>query len=416
MIKMLSMKEATSSMSIFTPQIMSGTGGRLAAASLLLLALLATGCSEPQARASEAAAPPQVGVITVKPQETLRITELPGRTTSALTSEVRPQVNGVIQKRLFTEGSEVKEGQQLYQIDPATYKATYESALATLARGQAALATANAKAVRYKTLIAAQVVSHQDYDDIVAIAKQAQADIVSAQASVEQARINLEYTKVRSPISGRISHSAVTPGALVTANQTTALATVTQLDPVYVDVNQSVATLLRLKREMAAGEIERVDDGSAKVTLRLDDGSTYPFAGKLEFSEVTVDQGTGTVLLRAVFPNPQHLLLPGMYVHALMQEGINRNGIAVPQKAVTRNTHGEPTVLVVEPDNTVTLRSIQTGQALGDQWIVNEGLRAGDRVVVDGLQSVRPGAVVVPVEAGAERAVGAVSSAENKHS
>lgn len=403
-------------MPTFPSHIFPRTAGSVAAIALLLFVLLVTGCSEPQARASEPAALPQVGVITVKPQETLRVTELPGRTTSALTSEVRPQVNGVIQKRLFTEGSEVKEGQQLYQIDPATYKAAYDSALATLARGQAALATANAKATRYKTLIAAQVVSQQDYDDIVATAKQAQADIVSAQASVEQARINLEYTKVRSPISGRISHSTVTPGALVTANQTAALATVTQLDPVYVDLNQSATTLLRLKQEMAAGEIERVEDGSAKVTLKLEDGSTYPFPGKLAFSEVTVDQGTGTVLLRAIFPNPQQLLLPGMYVHALIQEGINRNGIAVPQKAVSRNTHGEPTVLVLEKDNRVALRSIQTGPALGNQWIVNEGLQAGDRVVVDGLQSVRPGAVVAPVEAGAAGAAGVASSAENEHS
>lgn len=403
-------------MSVFTPQILLRTGGQLAAASLMLMALLTTGCNEPQARATTPTALPKVGVITIKPQVTIRTTEQPGRTTAVLTSEVRPQVNGVIQKRLFTEGSEVKEGQQLYQIDPSTYKAALDNAEATLAKSQAVLATTQAKAARYKSLIAEKVISQQDYDDIIATAKQAQADIGSAQANVEQARINLEYTKVRSPISGRIGHSTVTPGALVTANQTSPLATVTQLDTMFVDLNQSAAMLLRLKQEMAAGEIERVDDESAKVTLKLEDGSAYPFPGKLQFSEVTVDQGTGTVLLRAVFPNPQHLLLPGMYVHALIQEGINRNGITVPQQAVTRNPHGEPTVLVVEKDNKIALRVIQTGPALGDQWIVNEGIQPGDRVLVDGLQSVRPGATVQPVEARIEGAAGAAAAVEAKKS
>jgi len=301
----------------------------------------------------------------------------------------------------------VKEGQALYQIDPATYQATYASAVAKQERSQAALATAQAKAARYKSLMAVQAVSRQDYDDIVATAKEAQADIGTAKAEVDQARINLQYTKVLAPISGRIGRSTVTPGALVTANQTASLATVTQLDPIYVDVNQSAATMLRLKHEMDSGEIERADNDSVKVTLKLEDGSAYPVSGKLQFAEVTVDQGTGTVLLRAAFPNPRHVLLPGMYVHAVIQEGVDRNGIMVPQKAVARNSHGEPTVLVVGPDNKVALRTIRTGQALGDQWLVNDGLAAGDRVLVDGLQNVRPGTVVRPVEAGTTGAAGA---------
>jgi membrane fusion protein, multidrug efflux system len=368
-----------------------------------LLAALLAGCNQSQASPAQSeqtqkASTPRVGVLTLHAKEVQRATELPGRTSAVLTSEVRPQVSGVILKRLFTEGSEVKEGQQLYQIDPATYKAAYDTAVATLDKGKAALATAQAKAVRYKTLIAGEVISRQDYDDVVATAREAQADIESAEASVEQARINLAYTKVLAPISGRIGHSSVTPGALVTQNQTTALATVTQLDPLYVDLNQSSATLLRLRKEMQGGEIERVADGAAKVTLKLEDGSVYPVSGTLEFTEVNVDQGTGTVLLRALFPNRQHLLMPGMYVHAIIQEGVNHNGLTVPQKAVTRNIREEATVLVLEEDNTVALRVIQTGPAMGNQWVVTSGLQDGDKVLVDGLQNARPGAVVDPVE------------------
>jgi membrane fusion protein, multidrug efflux system len=355
-------------------------------------------------------APPQVGIVTVTLQPVARTMKLPGRTSAVMTSDVRPQVSGVILKRLFTEGSEVKEGQQLYQIDPATYRATFDSASATLERDQAALATANAKAARFKPLAAAQAVSTQDYDDAVASAKEAQADIATARANIEQAKINLDYTKVLSPIAGHIGRSAVTPGALVTANQTLALATVTQLDPIYVDVNQSAATLLRLKQELAAGDLENGGDGAAKVTLRLEDGTTYPLAGTLQFTEVTVDQGTGTVLLRAVFPNPQHLLLPGMYVHAELQEGVNRNGILVPQQAVTRNTHGDPTLLVVGDGNKAELRIIQTDQAVSDQWVVTAGLKAGERVIVDGLQNVRPGTEVRPAGPGEAAATDAKKS------
>ncbi len=343
--------------------------------------------------------PKQVGIITVHPQLVTRTTELPGRTSAVMTSDVRPQVNGVILQRLFTEGSEVKEGQQLYQIDPATYQATYDSALATLAHDQAAVETANAKAARYKPLAAAQAVSKQDYDDAAALAKEAEADIATAKATIEQARINLNYTKVLAPISGNIGRSTFTPGALVTANQTSALATVTQLDPIYVDLNQSATVLLRLKRELESGDIQTEDTGAAKVTLKLEDDSIYPLSGTLQFAEVTVDEGTGTVLLRAVFPNPKHLLLPGMYVHAELQEGVDRNAMLLPQQSVSRNTHGDATVLVVDADNKAQLRIIQTQRAVGDQWVVTGGLTAGERVIVDGLQGVRPGMPVQPVPA-----------------
>ena len=343
-------------------------------------------------------------MVTVHPEPVESTTDLPGRTSAVLTSDVRPQVSGVILKRLFTEGSEVTEGQQLYQIDPATYQASYDSAVATLAHNEAALADANAKAARYKPLAAAQAVSKQDYDDAAASAREAQADIASARASIEQARINLNYTKVLSPISGRIGRSSVTPGALVTANQTTALATVTELDPIYVDVNESSTTLLRFRQELAAQEIESGGDGAAKVTLKLEDGSSYPLPGKLQFAEVTVNAGTGTVLLRALFPNPQRLLLPGMYVHAELQEGVNRDGILVPQQAVSRNPHGDAVVLVVGDGNKAEPRILATGPAVGDQWVVTGGLKAGERVIVDGLQKVRPGTTVQPVPAGSTAA------------
>ena len=298
---------------------------------MAVLPLVMVGCSRKPATPPAA---PAVGVVTVHPTPVNRTTDLPGRTSAVLTASVRPQVNGVILKRLFTEGSDVTEGQQLYQIDPAPYQATYDSAVATLAHAEAALADANAKTARYKPLVAAQAVSKQDYDDAVASARESQADIASARAAVEQAQINLNYTKVRSPIAGRIGHSTVTPGALVTANQSQALATVIQLDPIYVDVNQPVTILLRLRWELAAGQVERADNGAAKVTLKLEDGTTYPMPGKLDFAEVNVNQGTGTVLVRATFPNPQRLLLPGMYVHAEIEEGVDRKGMLVPQQAL----------------------------------------------------------------------------------
>ncbi|HVE21373.1 MAG TPA: efflux RND transporter periplasmic adaptor subunit [Acidocella sp.] len=373
----------------------SGRNGAIAAASLAALVLV-SGCSKKQT--PPATALPQVGVITVHTQPVARITDLPGRTSAVLTSEIRPQVSGVILKRLFAEGSDVKAGQPLYQIDPATYQASYDSAEATLKHAQAALATDRAKAARYKPLAAAQAVSEQDYDDAVAATLEDEADIASAKAALDQAQINLQYTRMYAPISGTIGASSVTPGALVTADQATALATVTQLDPIYVDVNESSATWLRLKQEQDSGQFERQGAGAAKVSLMLEDGSTYPLTGKLQFSQVNVDEMTGTVLVRAIFSNPNHLLLPGMYVHAKLEEGVNKNGILIPQQAVSHDTRGDATVLLVGAKNMVSQRVIQIGGNVGSDWIITGGLQPGDKVIVDGLLNAAPGQAVSSVD------------------
>lgn len=365
---------------------------------VLLMAL--AGCDKHGAAGGPPAGPPpKVNFITVEPQPVTTTTELPGRTSAVMTADVRPQVSGVILKRLFTEGTDVTAGQQLYQIDPATYQATYDADLATLAHDQAALASARAKSSRYRPLAAAKAVSSQDYDDAVAATKEAEADILSAKANLESAQINLTYTKVLAPISGNIGASSVTPGALVTANQTTALATVTQLDPIYVVLNEPATTLLRLRREMEAGQLQTAGDGTAQVTLKLEDGSNYNEPGKLQFSEVTVSETTGTVLIRAIFPNPDHLLLPGMFVRAEIVEGVNKNGILLPQEAVSHNPHGDPTVYVIGPDNKAHLTVIQTGAAVGDKWIVTGGLKAGDRVAINGFMSIQDNGPVTPVPA-----------------
>ena len=356
-------------------------------------------CDRKPAAPQGAPPPTQVGYITLKPQAVTLTTELPGRTTPFLTADVRPQVSGIVNTRNFIEGADVKAGDQLYQIDPRTYQATYDSAVATLAHDRAALVSARAKSARYKPLAAAQAVSRQDYDDAVAATAEAEADIGTAQASIEQARINLFYTKVAAPISGRIGRSSVTPGALVTASQTTALATVTQLDPIYVDVTQPATTLLRLRQELAASKLQKSGPNQAQVQLILEDGTKYPIPGTLQFSEVTVDQGTGTVLLRAIFPNPDHFLLPGLFVREELQEGVNDQALLVPQGAVSRNTHGDPTVMLVDKDNKAALKIIETSRALGDKWVVTGGIAPGDKVIVDGLQQLRPGASVAPVEA-----------------
>ena len=363
---------------------------------LTLAAVALVSCDWKQSAAPPAKPAVQVGVVTLQPQQVSVTTELPGRTTAFLTADVRPQVNGLITKRIFIEGADVKAGEQLYQIDPAIYQATYDSAVATLAHNQAALASARAKSARYKPLAAAQAVSRQDYDDAVAATAEAVADIGTAQASIEQAKINLVYTKVTAPISGRIGRSSVTPGALVTANQTTVLATVTQLDPIYVDLNQPATTLLRLRQELATGKLQKVGPNQAKIELILEDGSKYPVPGTLQFSEVTVDQSTGSVIQRAVFPNPKAFLLPGMFVTAHIEEGISENGILVPQQGVMRDPKGQASIFLVGADNKVALRTIHTDRAIGDKWLVTDGVSAGDRVIVTGLQKVMPG---VPVHA-----------------
>jgi membrane fusion protein, multidrug efflux system len=328
--------------------------------------------------------PPKVSVVTVQSQAVPIVTELPGRVSGYRTADVRPQVNGIILKRLFVEGSDVKAGQQLYQIDPAPYQASYDSAVA-------ALASARALADRYKPLAEANAVSKQDYDNAV-------ASHLQAQAAVETAHINLIYTRVLSPITGRIGRSLITEGALVTANQATVLATVQQLDPVYVDVTQPSTTLLRLEREAAAGQLKQNAAGKTQVQVRLEDGSDYAHSGTLEFSEVTVDQGTGSITLRALLPNPERILLPGMFVREEIEEGVREGAVLAPQQGVSHDQKGQPNALVVGPDNTVELRTLKTDRAIGDQWLVTSGLKPGDRLIVEGIQAAKPGAKVVPEE------------------
>ncbi|HFT7373052.1 TPA: multidrug efflux RND transporter periplasmic adaptor subunit MexA [Pseudomonas aeruginosa] len=350
----------------------------------LLVAISAlSGCGKSEA--PPPAQTPEVGIVTLEAQTVTLNTELPGRTNAFRIAEVRPQVNGIILKRLFKEGSDVKAGQQLYQIDPATYEADYQSA-------QANLASTQEQAQRYKLLVADQAVSKQQYAD-------ANAAYLQSKAAVEQARINLRYTKVLSPISGRIGRSAVTEGALVTNGQANAMATVQQLDPIYVDVTQPSTALLRLRRELASGQLERAGDNAAKVSLKLEDGSQYPLEGRLEFSEVSVDEGTGSVTIRAVFPNPNNELLPGMFVHAQLQEGVKQKAILAPQQGVTRDLKGQATALVVNAQNKVELRVIKADRVIGDKWLVTEGLNAGDKIITEGLQFVQPSVEVKTVPA-----------------
>ena len=298
---------------------------------------------------------------------------------------------------MFTEGSEVREGQQLYQIDPATYQAAYDSAKAALAKAEATLAVNKVTELRQKKLAETHVIAPQDYDTTFATMKEAEADVALNKALVETAEINKTYTKVLSPISGRIGRSLVTEGALVTNGQTAALAIVQQLDPIYVDLTQSSSQLLRLQRELNDGQLKSARDQQATVRLILEDGTEYPEKGTLQFSEVSVDQGTGSVTLRAVFSNPRRVLLPGMFVRARLEEGVNEHAILVPQRGVTRNQRGEPTALVVGANNKVELRTLQTERTIGENWLVRSGLSAGDNVIIDGLQKVAPGAEVKTV-------------------
>jgi len=365
------------------------------------LLCLAAACSNKPAPPASAA--PEVGVLTLQPRPVTISTELPGRTAAYRVAEVRPQVSGVILKRLFIEGSEVKAGQQLYQIDPAPFQANLESAQAALAHAQATLTSARLLAQRYQPLAEAHAVSQQDYDNAVAALGQAQADVASAKAAVDSARINLVYTKVLSPIAGHSGRSAVTEGALVDANQTSALVVVQQLDPIYVDVTQPSTLLLRLQRAFAGGQLKKVGDNQAQTRLTLEDGMPYEQPGKLQFAEVTVDPGTGSVTLRALFPNPQKILLPGMFVHETFDEAVDERGLLVPQRAITHNQRGEATALVVARDNKVITRIVKTERAIGDQWLVSAGLDAGDKVIVIGLQRIKAGVEqVVPHEASPE--------------
>lgn len=344
--------------------------------------------------------PPRVGVVTLKNEPIPLTSELPGRVAAFRNAEVRPQVGGIVQKRLFTEGEQVKAQQPLYQIDPGLFQAEYDRSNAALARARAQLRTAALLIQRYRPLAESRAISRQVYDDAVAAHQQAVADVQSAEAQLETARINLVYTRVLSPIDGIIGRSLVTEGALVTAQQAEAVAAVQQIDPIYVDVTQSSVQLLRLRNALESGAVAQADGPqSAAVTLTLEDGSRYVHGGKLQFSEITVDRSTGSVVLRAVFPNPKRKLLPGMFVRARLLEGMAaQGGLLVPQRGITRNPRGEATALVVNEAGKVELRELTTERAMGDSWLVSTGLAAGDRVIVEGVQQVRPGAQVNAVE------------------
>lgn len=355
--------------------------------------LTVSGCGQ-QKTTFPPGGPPEVAVIKVKKEVTPITIELTGRTVPAQISEVRPQVNGIIQKRLFTEGSDVKKGQALYQIDPAPYQATLDNAEAALQRAEANLPAVRSRVERFKELLASRAVSQQDYDDAAAALKQIESDIQYWRAMVRTAKINLGYTLVTAPISGRIGKSNVTEGALVTAHQPVPLATIQTLDPMYVDVPQSTTEMLRLQRVI--GDAAQKDASSSrKVTLILEDGNTYPWSGKLQFRDITVEPTTGSIVLRIIFPNPQGILLPGMFVRAIVQEGLNKNAILVPQQAVQRTHKGDPYVFVVDAERKVQVRPLSLERAVGDKWLVSSGLNVGDEVIVEGIQRIKPG---VPVK------------------
>lgn len=374
--------------SAFLPASLSAS--RLLAAAAFALVL--TGCQK-----AEAPPPaPQENTVTVLPIATQRLAveeSLAGRTVAHMIAEMRPQVGGIIQKRLFTEGQEVKEGQVLYQLDAASYEAAYDNAKATLAQAQAAVLSAKPKAQRYRDLLAIDAVSKQDVDDAEATLRQNRAAVVAAQASLQSAKINLDYTRIKAPISGRIGTSTYTPGALVTASQDTALTTIQQLDPIYVDVTQTSAQLLQLRKAIDSGALQAVN-GRVKVKIFLEDGSVYNHEGTLEFVGTSISTSTGNITLRAVVPNPDGLLLPGAYVRAMLPLAIDEHAILIPQTALTRNTRGEAVVKLVGDDNKVEERVIGVADTDGDQWIVTGGLKAGEKLIVEGGSRVSGGQTV----------------------
>ncbi|MCB2167327.1 MAG: efflux RND transporter periplasmic adaptor subunit [Deltaproteobacteria bacterium] len=376
---------------------------RLAAA--VLCGMLMASCQPGQQQAPPPAPTPQVTVVTVQPQQILLTTELPGRTSAYRMAEIRPRVNGLVLKRLFTEGADVQAGDLLYQIDPAPFQAALANAKAALGRSEANLPAIRSRVARYQELLADKAVSQQEYDDAASALSQTEADIAYGQATLETARINLAYTRITAPISGRIGRSNATEGAIVTAYQPQALATIQQMDPIYVDVPQSTTELLRLKRRLAGGLLNQNGSDQKTVTLLLEDGTRYPQEGTLQFRDVTVDPSTGSVILRAIFPNPEGFLLPNMFVRAVMKEGVDEKALLIPQQAVSRDPKGNPVALIVDADNKVHQRMLEVDRAIGDQWLVASGLEPGDQVIVEGLQKVRPGASVrvVPFESGAQQ-------------
>ena len=357
------------------------------------------------------AAPPamEVSVVTLQPQTVTLTRELPGRTSPYLVAEVRPQVGGIVKARLFTEGSRVKAGQPLYQLDDAIPRADQETAKAALVRAQAALNSARPKAERWAELAKTGNVSKQDNENAIAALRQAEADVVAAQAVLDRGNVILAHARITSPITGRIGKSSVTQGALVTANQADALATVQQLDPIYVDVTRSSAELLELRRQIAAGRLEQ--GTNLPVTVLLEDGSRYEHEGKLTFTDVTVDPGTGSFMVRVVVPNPDDILLPGMYVRAAVSSGVRQDALLVPQQGIARDPKGNTTTMIVGEDGKVAVRPVTVSRTIGDKWLVDNGLRAGDKVIVEGLQKIRPGAAVRAIEAVPARTAPAATEA-----
>ena len=373
-----------------------GLFGTIALCAPLFSLLWLVGCDR-RTEAQQAAQAPEVAVVVIQPQRVELSTELPGRTSPYRIAEIRPQVSGIVQKRLFQEGADVKAGQLLYQIDSAPFQVAHESAKASLAKAQANLPTLRLKAERYRELLAENAVSRQDYDDAAASVEQSRAEVEYWKAAVEAARINLGYTRVAAPISGRIGKSSITDGALVTAYQPAPLAVIQQLDPIYVDVTQSSAELLRLRRNLESGRLSADGETSRKVRLLLEDGAPYPQEGTLQFRDVTVDPTTGSFTLRIVVPNQRNLLLPGMFLRAVVQEGVMEQAILAPQQGIIRTPKGEPVAWVVDESGKVQQRPLTLNRTIGNAWLVSSGLSAGDRVIVDGMLNVRPGMVVKAV-------------------
>ena len=367
--------------------------GFLVTIMLIILPLIQTSCTSGQTQNTNSQ-PPLVEVLELKQERVVLTTELPGRTSAFLVAEIRPQVNGLIQKRLFTEGSLVKAGEVLYQIDPAQYRAAFEQAKAAVAMSEATLPALRSREERFKELLNINAVGQQDYDDALAALQQAEAQLLVNKAAMDAAKINLNYTPIQAPITGRIGKSTVTVGAMVTAYQPVPLATIKQMDPIYVDVTQSAGDLLALERKMAKGELTADGESRNRVHLILQDGSRYAHAGTLQFRDVSVEATTGAVTLRVVVPNPEQTLLPGMFVQAIVEEGVAENGILVPQQAISRNPKGMPYAFVVNADNSVSQRYVTLNREVGNRWLIADGLQAGEKVVVNGLQRVRDGVTV----------------------
>jgi membrane fusion protein (multidrug efflux system) len=388
-------------------QIFSRTAAVLAAAAALGSMLLAGGCAQhagpPAGMAGMGDFRPQVTVVTLKSEPVTLTRELPGRTSAFLVADVRPQVSGIVKRRLFVEGSLVHAGQSLYEIDDSLYRAQYDNAQAALQKAQANEVAANLAAKRSAELIKIDAVSAQDNENAISAERQAQADVASARAALDTATVNLGYTHITAPITGRIGRSQVTEGALVTADQATALATIQQLDPIYIDVNQSSADWLQLKQEIDSGRIKSQGAGTP-ATVMLENGTTYSHPGKLQFADVTVDPTTGNFLLRVLVPNPEGLLMPGMYVRALIDEGVLAHGVLVPQEGIQHDPRGDASALVVDAQGKVEQRHVDVSRAVGNRWLVDQGLQAGDRLIVSGLQKIQPGMPVQAVEAAPQSA------------